>query len=126
MPLDLSVRPIVDEKYIIPKTVDFIKRQAAAKKPFFVYVGYSEMHPPVMVNPNFVGKSTQRGGEYADLLGEMDFRVGQVLDAIKEAGGDDNTIMILTSDNGTLNSTGSSTGGGSNGPRRGDFFNTPF
>jgi arylsulfatase A-like enzyme len=56
----------------------------------------------------------------------MDFRVGQVLDAIKEAGVDDNTIMILTSDNGTLNSTGSSTGGGSNGPRRGDFFNTPF
>jgi arylsulfatase A-like enzyme len=126
MPLDLNVRPIVDEKYIIPKTVDFIKRQAAAKKPFFVYVGYSEMHPPVMVNPNFVGKSTQRGGEYADLIGEMDFHVGQVLDAIKEAGIDENTIIILTSDNGTLNSTGSSTGGGSNGPWRGDFFNTPF
>jgi arylsulfatase len=33
------VRPIVDEKYIIPKTVDYIKRQAAAKKPFVVYVG---------------------------------------------------------------------------------------
>jgi hypothetical protein len=31
MPLDLSVRPIVDEKYIIPKTVDYIKRNAAAK-----------------------------------------------------------------------------------------------
>lgn len=126
MPLDLKVRPIVDEKYIIPKTIDFIKRQAAAKKPFFVYVGYSEMHPPVMVNPNFVGKSTQRGGEYADLLGEMDFHVGQVLDALKEAEIDDNTIVILTSDNGTLNSTGSSTGGGSNGPWRGDFFNPPF
>jgi arylsulfatase len=126
MPLDLNVRPIVDEKYIIPKTVDFIRRQAAAKKPFFVYVGYSEMHPPVMVNPNFVGKSTERGGVYADLMGEMDFHVGQVLDAIKEAGIDDNTIMIFTSDNGTLNSTGSSAGGGSNGPWRGDFFNTPF
>jgi hypothetical protein len=36
MPLDLNVRPVVDEKYIVPKTVDFIKRQAAAKKPFFV------------------------------------------------------------------------------------------
>jgi hypothetical protein len=45
MPLDLNVRPIVDEKYIIPKTIDFIKPEAAAKKPFFVYVVYSEMHP---------------------------------------------------------------------------------
>ena len=62
MPLDLTVRPIVDEKYIIPKTVEFIKRNAAAKKPFFIYVGYSEVHPPVIGNPNFVGKSTKRGG----------------------------------------------------------------
>ena len=45
MPLDLSVRPIVDKKYIIPKTIDFIRREVAAKKPFFVYVGFSEMHP---------------------------------------------------------------------------------
>ena len=63
MPLDLTVRPIVDEQYTIPKTIDFIKRQAAAKKPFFVYVGYSEMHPPAMVNPNFAGKSERRGGQ---------------------------------------------------------------
>ena len=48
MPLDLKVRPIVDGKYIIPKTVEYIKRNAAAKKPFFVYVGYSEVHPPII------------------------------------------------------------------------------
>ena len=99
MPLDLKVRPIMDGQYIIPKTVEYIKRNAAAKKPFFVYVGYSEMHPPVIGNPDFVGKSTQRGGLYADVIGEMDYRVGQVLDAIKEAGIDDNTIVILSSDN---------------------------
>ena len=99
MPLDLNVRPIVDEKYIIPKTVDYIKRNAAAKKPFFVYVGYSEVHPPFIPNPNFAGKSTQRGGVYADIIGEMDYRVGQILDAIKEAGIDDNTIVVLSSDN---------------------------
>ena len=100
MPLDLNVRPIVDGKYIIPKTVEFIKRNAAAKKPFFVYVGYSEMHPPVIGNPDFVGKSTQRGGLFADVIAEMDYRVGQILDAVKEAGIDDNTIVILSSDNG--------------------------
>lgn len=127
MPLDLKVRPVVDEKYIIPKTIDFIKRQAAAKKPFFVYVGYSEMHPPVMANPEFDRKSVERGGVYSDIIGEMDYRVGQILDAIKEAGIDDNTIVVLTSDNGTGSSLpGGEAAGGSSGPWRGDFFNCPF
>lgn len=50
-------------------------------------------------NPDFVGKSTQRGGLFADVIAEMDYRVGQILDAIKEAGVEDNTIVILSSDN---------------------------
>jgi arylsulfatase len=99
MPLDLKVRPVLDGQYIIPKTVEYIKRNAAAKKPFFVYVGYSEMHPPVIANPDFAGKSAQRGGPFADVIAEMDYRVGEVLDAVKEAGVDDNTIVILSSDN---------------------------
>jgi arylsulfatase A-like enzyme len=125
MPLDLNVRPVVDENYIIPKTVDYIKRNAAAKKPFFVYVGYSELHPPEMANPNFANKSTQRSGLLADLIAEMDYRVGQVMDAVKEAGIDDNTIFILSSDNGGGGAIPQS-GVSSNGPWRGDFFNTPF
>ena len=58
-------------------------------------------------------------------MGEMDYRVGQILDAIKEAGIEDNTIVILSSDNasgGALPQVGGST----NGPWRGDFMNTPF
>ena len=125
MPLDLKVRPIVDEKYIVPKTIEYIKKNAAAKKPFFVYVGYSEMHPPMMANPNFAGKSTERGGAFADIIAEMDFRVGQIVDAVKEAGIDDNTIIILSSDNGG-GGTIPQTGPGSSGPFRGNFFNTPF
>jgi arylsulfatase A-like enzyme len=125
MPLDLKVRPALDGEYIIPKTVDFIKRKAAEKNPFFVYVGYSELHPPVVGHPDFVGKSTQRGGLLADIIAEIDYRVGQILDAVKEAGVDDNTIVILSSDNGGggfIPQIGSS----SNGPFRGDFPNTPF
>ena len=125
MPLDLKVRPIFDANYVVPKTVEYIQRNAAAKRPFFVYVGYSEMHPPVIGNPDFVGKSTQRGGLFADIIGEMDQHVGQILDAIKEAGIDDNTIVILSSDNaggGAIPHIGP----GSNGPFRGDFLNTPF
>jgi arylsulfatase A-like enzyme len=125
MPLDLKVRPILDGNYIIPKTVEYIKRNAAAKKPFFVYVGYSEMHPPVIGHPDFVGKSTQRGGLWADVIGEMDYRVGQILDAIKDAGIEDNTIVILSSDNAS-GGVVPHVGPGSNGPWRGDFMNTPF
>ena len=124
MPLDLKVRPIVDEKYIIPKTVEYIKRNAAAKKPFFVYVGYSEMHPPMMANPNFANKSPARSGQLADLIAEMDYRVGQILDAIKEAGVDDNTISSSAA---TTRAAGHPT----NRVKferawRGNFFNTPF
>ncbi|QIG49015.1 arylsulfatase [Nordella sp. HKS 07] len=124
MPLDLAVRPIVDEKYIIPKTVDYIKREAKADKPFFVYVGYSEMHMPVMVNPTF-GTETERSRVFEDVIAEMDYRVGQVLDAVKEAGVEDNTIFIFSSDNASGGAL-PQTGPGSNGPWRGDFFYTPF
>jgi hypothetical protein len=72
----------------VAKTVDFIKRKASEKKPFLVYVGYSELHPPVVGHPDFVGKSTQRGGLLADIIAEIDYRVGQILDAVKEAGVD--------------------------------------
>jgi arylsulfatase A-like enzyme len=125
MPLDLKVRPIFDANYIVPKTIEYIKRNAAAEKPFFVYVGYSEFHPPVIGNPNFVDKSTQRGGLFADIIGEMDYHVGQILDTIKDAGIDDNTIVILSSDNAGGGAV-PQIGPGSNGPWRGDFMNTPF
>ena len=125
MPFDLQVRPLMDGDYIIPKTVEYIKRNAATKKPFFVYVGYSEMHPPVIGHPDFVGKSAQRGGLFADIVGEIDYRVGQVLDAVKDAGIDDNTIVILSSDNGSGGFV-PQLGAKMNGPWRGDFVNTPF
>jgi arylsulfatase len=125
MPLDLKVRPIVDEKYIVPKTIEYIKKNAAAKKPFFVYVGYSELHPPMIPNPNFANKSTARSGIIADCIAEMDVRVGQIIDAIKEAGIDDNTIIILSSDNAT-GGVIPQAGGRANGPWRGDFFYTPY
>lgn len=126
MPLDLNVRAIVDEKYLVPKTIEFVRRNAATKKPFFIYLGYSEMHPPSIVNPGVAGKSPQRGGAYSDLIGEMDIRVGEILDAIKDAGIDDNTIVVLTSDNGAAPSITASLCGGSSGPWHGDFFTPPF
>ena len=127
MELDMKVRPIIDGEYLIPKTVDYIKKQSAENKPFFVYLGYSEMHPPVVCNPEFVGKSLKHSGMYADCIAEMDHRVGQVMNAVKEAGVEDNTIFVLSSDNATSGlSANAGAVGGSNGPFRGNFFYTPY
>lgn len=85
------------------------------------------MHPPIACNPEFVVKSPRRGGMCSDCIAEMDCRVGQVLDGIKESGVEDNTIFVLSSDNATGGlSGGAGANGGSNGPFRGNFFYTPF
>jgi arylsulfatase len=77
-----------------------------------------------MPNPNFA-KSKKLSDVVSELITEMDHRVGQVIDAVKEAGIEDNTIFILSSDNatgGAIPQDGTST----NAPWRGDFFYTPF
>ena len=43
-------------------------------------------------------ESEKRGGACSDVISEMDFRVGQILDAIQEAGVDHDTIVVLSSD----------------------------
>ena len=49
-------------------------------------------------HPDFAGKTGH--GDFADCLAEMDHHVGQIVDAVKELGIDDNTIIVFTSDNG--------------------------
>jgi arylsulfatase len=103
------------------KAIDFIKARSAEGKPFFTYVGFTHFHPPWGVHPDFKNKS--KAGIYADTKMEVDHNVGQILDGIKAAGVEDDTIVILTGDNGAANypSPGLVTGevGGSNGPWRG-------
>ena len=95
--LDVEQRRLIEAE-ITRRAVDFIQRQAKADKPFFAYVSFSLMHMPTLPNPEFAGRTGN--GDWADCLAEMDFHVGQILDAVKEAGIEDNTIVIFTSDNG--------------------------
>jgi len=83
--LNLEVRPLLDE-LIVEKTIDFITRQAGADKPFFTYVGLSHVHPPEAVHADFDQTDPARLGQYADLIAEMDYRVGQIVDCIDQAG----------------------------------------
>lgn len=118
---DKTAKSLMDEK-IAQHTVAYIEKQAKANKPFFVYVAFTQLHPPINVHPDYAGKSG--GGLYADILTELDVRTGQILDAIKAAGIEKDTIVVFSSDNATAPLAG--VGGGSNGPWRGDFFNPPY
>lgn len=94
---DLVQRRLIDAE-ITKRSVAFIKRQANADKPFFMYASLTQPHLPSLPNPAFDGKTGN--GEWADMLAEMDHNVGQMLDAVEKAGIRDNTIVIFTSDNG--------------------------
>jgi arylsulfatase A-like enzyme len=83
------------------KAIDFIETRARQEKPFFVYVGFTHFHPPWGVHPDFENKSG--AGIYADTKIEVDHNVGRILDVIREAGLVENTIVILTGDNGAAN-----------------------
>jgi arylsulfatase len=114
--LDLAHRRIM-EKELTNRAIDFIKRNAIAGKPFFAYVAFSLVHMPTLPNPEFAGKTGN--GDWADCLAEMDYRTGQILDAIKEAGIEDNTLVIFTSDNGP---EATHPWEGDSGPWRGTYF----
>ena len=105
---------------IAKASVDFIQRQARAKQPFFLYVGFTHTHYPTRTPPEFTGKS--RSGVYGDAVMELDHRTGQVLDAIRAAGVEDNTIVLWLSDNAAAPTAGpSDSRAGFNGPFRGEL-----
>ena len=114
--LDVEGRRTMEAE-IARRAVDFIKRNASTGKPFFAYVSFSLMHMPTLPNPEFAGKTGN--GDWADCLAEMDYRAGQVLDAIRQAGIEDNTLVIFTSDNGP---EATHPWEGDSGPWRGTYF----
>jgi len=117
---DVEAKSLLDRE-TTERTIAFIKKNVNRRKPFFTYVGFTHFHPPWGVHPDYENKSG--AGIYADTKMEVDYNVGRILNAIKVAGVEDNTIIILTGDNGAANypSPGIVTGevGGSNGPWRG-------
>lgn len=76
--------------------VDFIERNK--DQPFFLYVPHSMPHVPLFVSEKFAGTSSR--GLYGDVISEIDWSVGQILQALKTHGLDDHTLVIFTSDNG--------------------------
>jgi arylsulfatase len=98
-PYDLENRPLVDSR-ITERCVRYVEEHAGGDRPFFLYVPYSLVHHPSLPHPDF--KSRTRAGDFADCMVEVDARTGEVLDALKRAGIEDDTIVIWASDNGPV------------------------
>lgn len=96
-PFTPQVRAEIDNE-LTAKSIDFMTRQHQAGKPFFIYLPFSMGHIPNLPSSQFKGKS--RIGNYGDKLMEGDYHVGEILDAIKQLGIDENTIVVFASDNG--------------------------
>ena len=86
------------------------------EKPFFLYLAHNMPHAPVFASKAFQGRS--KGGRFGDTVEEIDWSVGQVMKAIKEAGIDENTLVVFTSDNGPWSMFGPH--GGTAKPLRGE------
>lgn len=89
--------------------VDFIERNK--ENPFFLYVPHPMPHTPIAVSDKFEGKSEQ--GLYGDVIMEIDWSVGQILNKLKEHQLHENTLFIFTSDNGPWLSFGNHAGSAS-------------
>jgi arylsulfatase len=91
---------------ITENALSFIQRNRA--KPFFLYVPHIMPHVPIHASENFKGRSA--GGLYGDVIEEIDWSVGEILDSLKENGVDDRTLVFFFSDNGPFLSYGSHAG----------------
>ncbi len=80
------------------EAVGFIQRSIDAEKPFFLFFTPITPHRPVVPNKDFSGNSS--AGLYGDFVAEFDWAVGEILAAIDRGGVADDTLVIVSSDNG--------------------------
>lgn len=109
---DVAVSEVTDTeqtqltRWYTERAVSFIDRNAG--KPFFLYVPHSMVHVPLYVSERFKGKSG--AGLFGDVIMEVDWSVGQIMQSLKQNNLDDNTLVIFTSDNGPWLSYGNHAG----------------
>jgi arylsulfatase len=91
---------VIEQSWFTPrfteKALDFIT--ANKSKPFFLYLAHPMPHVPISASPKFKGKSGK--GLYADVIMELDWSVGKVINKLKQLKLEENTLLIVASDNG--------------------------
>lgn len=96
-PSDEAFNPYEAMPTILDKSLEFIKKNRE-DEPYFLYMPLTAPHFPLVATPPFQGKSPL--GDYGDFCMQLDWTVGQIMDAVKEIGEQENTLIIFTSDNG--------------------------
>jgi arylsulfatase A-like enzyme len=85
---------------IADRSANYIKQQAAAGQPFFLWTNFTHMHFRTHTKPESLGQAGRWQSYYHDTMIDHDRNVGQVLDALDEAGITKNTIVLYSTDNG--------------------------
>ena len=85
---------------IVEKSIDFIKRQHQASKPFFVWVNTTHMHFRTHEKPGSVLQAGRWQSEYHDVMIDHDKNVGQLLALLDELGIANDTFVFYSTDNG--------------------------
>src|SRR5215470_7819888 len=98
-PLTKKRMETVDDD-IANRAADFIKRQAGANRPFFVWVNFTHMHLRTHTKPESVGQAGRWQGSYHDTMIDHDKNVGTVLKALDDLGIANNTFVMYSTDNG--------------------------
>lgn len=88
------------------RAVQFIERNAA--RPFFLYLPHVMPHVPIFASERFKGRSPL--GLYGDVMEELDWSVGEVLDTLKRLKLEERTLVVFISDNGPFLSYGEHAG----------------
>lgn len=94
--VDFHVDQHFTTKTYTEKALGFINRHKGG--PFYLYLAHSMPHVPIYASPDFDGRSGK--GLYTDVIEEIDWSVGQVLEKLEKEGVLNNTLVVFSSDNG--------------------------
>lgn len=91
-----------EHEKVLPNLIDrackYVTDKSKSNQPYFLYLPLPAPHTPILPSKEFRGKSGI--GEYGDFVLMVDAMVGRVLQAVRESGEEDNTIVVFTTDNG--------------------------
>ncbi|MEM7494372.1 MAG: arylsulfatase [Pseudomonadota bacterium] len=83
---------------LVKSSVDYITERSDSDQPFFLMLSLTSPHTPIVPTEEFDG--TSDAGTYGDFVVQTDDAVGKVVDALKSTGQFENTLIVVTSDNG--------------------------
>ena len=96
-----QVSPVNNQPLMVAKAVNFLKGRSGKEEPFFLYFPMCPPHSPVVPAPQYAGKGGNVGkGGYADWIYQGDDMLGQLLDTLEVTGLAENTLVLVSADNG--------------------------